>query len=327
MNRMALRIIVLIFPGFFFTPTFSQVDSAALKQFIQEFSDPNISRAELKLILSNATFQPTIIEKMSKPAEGTMTWEGYRSIFMREERIEAGVKFWNNNATTIATVSEASGVDASVIVGIIGVETFYGQRPGTYVVLDALYTLAFGYPKRSSYFKAELAEYIRISKQEELNLLTTKGSYAGAMGYCQFMPSSYTAYAVSFDEGGKRDLVNEVEDAIASVANYLSMHKWKRGELIAVLAEASEKAVLLEAQKIKPPYTLDYYVSQGYNTTAKIHSEQLVSLQAFDHKDGSKEYWFTTDNFYAITRYNHSPLYALAVYQLGEEIKKRREKL
>lgn len=304
----------------------AQIDSTALRQFIADFNDPNISRAELKLILSNATFQPSIIEKISKPAEGTMTWESYRGIFMREERIAAGVKFWDENAATIASVSESSGVDAKVIVGIIGVETFYGQRPGSYLVLDALFTLAFGYSKRSSYFKAELAEYLRISKQEELDLLTTKGSYAGAMGFCQFMPTSYTAYAVSFDEGGKRDLVNEVSDAIASVANYLKMHKWKRGEPIAIPAQASEKAEILEAQKIKPANKPEYYESRGYTATEKLNPDQLVSLLAFDHQDGSKEYWFTTDNFYAITRYNHSPLYALAVYQLGSEVEKRRGK-
>ncbi len=327
MNLLTLRITILALLGILVTPAFSQIDSVVLKQFIQDFNDPNISRAELKLILSNATFQPTIIEKISKPAEGTMTWDSYRSIFVREDRIEAGIKFWNENAATIAAVSETTGVDASVLVGIIGVETFYGQRPGTYVVLDALYTLAFGYPKRSSYFKAELAEYLRISRQEELDVLTTKGSYAGAMGYCQFMPSSYTAYAVSFDEGGKRDLVNEVEDAIASVANYLQMHRWKRGEPIATSATLTSKAVLLPEQKIKPAYQLAYYLNQGYEPEEKLDTNQMISLLSFDLKDGTKEYWFTTDNFYAITRYNHSPMYALAVFQLGEEIRKRREKL
>lgn len=324
-KRLLLPLRLFIFSLYLSLQAMAQPDSALVKKYIAEFPDfYGISRAEVAAILSKAQFQASIIEKMEKPAEGTMTWEKYRNIFMREERIQAGVDFWKNNGSTIRAVSQKSGVDESVIIGILGVETFFGQRAGSYRVLDALYTLAFGFPKRAKYFTSELTEYIVLCQKEKLDIYGIKGSYAGAMGYCQFMPSSYRAYAVSYQDGGNRDLINDVDDAIASVANYLQMHRWKRDAPVATSALTGDRTVTLPAQSIKPRYKLAYYINQGYEPATPMDEQTMTSLLTFDMEDGSKEYWITTDNFYAITRYNHSPLYALAVWQLGQEVERRK---
>ncbi|MCV9385949.1 lytic murein transglycosylase B [Reichenbachiella ulvae] len=281
--------------------------------------------ASFENIMSQAEYVPEIIEKISKPAEKTISWERYRGIFMTSERIAAGVKFWNENEVVLNQVSQESGVSIEAIVGIIGVETYFGQRMGSYRVLDALYTLGFGYPRRASFFKAELGKFLELCEQEGLDPLSIKGSYAGAMGYGQFMPSSYLAYAKSYDQDSGADLMNEVNDGIASVANYLKVHRWKEGQSIAAKANKMEGAESLSPQSSKPSKSTSYYTERGYETLAPMDDTELVSLQQMEMEDGSHEYWLTAYNFYVITRYNHSPLYALAVYQLGEAIKSARE--
>lgn len=280
---------------------------------------------DIDYIISQAEFQPVIIEKISRPAEKTMTWERYRNIFMKPERIDAGVAFWKKNEQVLNEVSAKTGVSIAAILGVIGVETYFGERMGTYRVLDALYTLAFGYPRRSSFFKSELAKYLELCEKEGLDPLTVKGSYAGAIGFGQFMPSSYLAYTKSYDNDSGADLVNQVEDGIASVANYLQVHRWVKGGQVAVATKKSETAEVLPKQSVKPSQTASYYSQQGYTPVAPISADESVSLQVMDMEDGSLEYWFTFKNFYVITRYNHSPLYALAVFQLGEAIKEARE--
>lgn len=282
--------------------------------------------ARFENIMSQAIYVPEIIEKISKPAEKTITWERYRAIFMTPERIAAGVKFWAENEEVLHQVSKESGVAIEAIIGIIGVETYFGQRMGSYRVLDALYTLGFGYPKRASFFKAELGKFLELCEKEGLDPLSIKGSYAGAMGYGQFMPSSYLAYAKSYDQDSGADLMNEVNDGIASVANYLKVHRWKEGRRIAVKVNKKEEAETLSPQSSKPSKTLAYYAEMGYVVaTTPMDQAEMVSLQQMEMEDGSHEYWFTAYNFYVITRYNHSPLYALAVFQLGEAIKTARE--
>jgi membrane-bound lytic murein transglycosylase B len=223
--------------------THAQINQNDVDEFARNYAYQNKRPlAEIETILNQATFQPSIIEKMERPAEKTMTWTRYRNIFMKEERIQAGADFWIENEAVLQSVSTQSGIPEEIILGIIGVETFFGQRKGTYSVLDALYTLAFGYPKRSSFFKSELGKFLELCHQENLDPTQIKGSYAGAMGYCQFMPSSYLAYAKNFDGEGGTDLVNNVDDAIASVANYLEVHRWKTGERIAVQAAPTDDA-------------------------------------------------------------------------------------
>lgn len=302
----------------------AQVNESKVAEFARSVAArTDYSLEELTVILNKAKYDQSIIDKISKPAEGTMTWERYRNIFMKEERILAGVKFWDEYADVIQKVSAESGVAEEAIIGIIGVETYFGRIKGGHLVLDALYTLAFGYPKRSSFFTSELENYLVLAKKESLDIYSVKGSYAGAMGYCQFMPSSYEAYAKSYEDG-TRDLMTP-EDAIASVANYLKVHRWATGEPVAMEVARMINPQEVSTKSVKPANTLRYYSDLGYMPSGNISPSTKAALIELDHEDGSKEYWFGFNNFYVITRYNHSKLYALAVHQLGQAVKQARE--
>ncbi|MBV6643820.1 MAG: lytic murein transglycosylase B [Cyclobacteriaceae bacterium] len=302
-------------------PLQAQVNEQAVKQFIADFSSKHqVDKTELTRILSTASYQESIIKKMTKPAE-KMPWHRYRRIFMTEERIQSGVAFWQDHLQTLQEVSDVTGVPAEVIVGIIGVETFYGERKGTHKILDALYTLAFAYPKRAKFFKSELEQFLLLSEEEDIEPTEALGSYAGAIGYCQFMPSSYRAYAKSFEKNGTKDLIGSPQDAIASVANYLKVHRWKTGQQIVSKAKVDPNAEPTGRQSLRPKYTLSHFQKMGYSAS-DISSDRKVTLIQLDLED-DQEYWFGLDNFYVITRYNHSALYAMAVYQLATAIKAR----
>lgn len=299
----------------------AQIDQVAVKEFAQSYATKtNVPLAEIEAILNSATYKEDIIAKISKPAEGTMTWGRYRKIFITDARIDAGVAFWEEHKASLAKVSAETGVPEHIILGIIGVETYFGKLKGSYKVLDALYTLGFGYPARSKFFKSELEAYLVLAKEEKLDIDSVKGSYAGAMGYSQFMPSSYRAYAKSFEENGTRDLINSPEDAIASVANYLKVHRWKKGEPIASKATMTRKITGLRKQSLKPKNKVIDYTKIGFKPADKLEPSLAATMIILENEDG-EEHWFGMDNFYVITRYNHSPLYAMAVYQLGEAIK------
>lgn len=303
---------------------FSQIDDTAVASFAKSFSEKNnVPIEEINAILNKATYQPDIIEKISKPAEGTMTWGRYRKIFITEERINAGVEFWKENSETLAKVSADTGVPEHIILGIIGVETYFGKIKGSYKVLDALYTLSFGYPKRAKFFTSELEAYLILATEEKLDIEATKGSYAGAMGYSQFMPSSYRAYAKSFDKDGTRDLVNSPEDAIASVANYLKVHRWEKGQPITSKATMTRKITNLNKQVLKPKNKVSDYTAIGFKPAEKLNANLPATMIILENENG-EEHWFGLNNFYVITRYNHSPLYAMAVYQLAEAIKDKK---
>lgn len=321
MIRKVVGVVVLVGVAFM---SMGQINESKVAEFARQVSErSDYSLEELTVILNNAKYDQSIVDKISKPAEGTMTWERYRNIFMKEERITAGVKFWDEYAEVIKSVSEESGVAEEAIIGIIGVETYFGRIKGSYRVLDALYTLAFGYPKRSSYFTSELEKYLIIARKENLDVNTVKGSYAGAMGYCQFMPSSYEAYAKSYDQG-TRDLMTP-EDAIASVANYLKVHRWETGNYVTTQVASLINPQEVSTNSVKPSNTLRYYSDLGYMPSGNISPSAKAALIELDHEDGSKEYWFGFNNFYVITRYNHSKLYAMAVHQLGQAVKAARE--
>ncbi|MFT5955876.1 MAG: membrane-bound lytic murein transglycosylase B [Cyclobacteriaceae bacterium] len=314
-----LLYIALLFSS---TLLFAQIDKDKEARFIDRHAAIyGTSPSELSQVLSSAQYQPDIIEKISKPAEFTMTWDRYRNIFIKEDRISAGVEFWKEYEAVLVKTSFETGVPTEIILGILGVETFFGQRKGSYKVLDALYTLSFGYPKREQFFQSELDEFLRLIKEENLNSDEVLGSYAGAIGYCQFMPSSYRAYAKSYDEGGTRDLVNSPEDAIASIANYLKVHRWKQGEPIVSAVEAQTSSKYPGKQSLKPSKSLADYESMGFKTSNSDGYERTTkgTLQKLD-----EEYWMGFQNFYVITRYNHSAYYALAVVQLAEAIKTAR---
>ena len=299
--------------------TLGQIDENKVSNFILNYSKTNgIKVEDIKLILDSAKYIPEIIESISRPAE-SISWKRYRNIFLTNERISKGLTFWNDHESTLNVVSNYSGVEIEYLVAILGVETYYGEKKGGYKVLDALYTLAFAYPKRASFFTKELAEFITLSNSQNLDLYNAEGSYAGAIGYCQFMPSSYRAYAKSFDETKGCDLVNNVDDAIMSAANYLKVHKWKNGGKVAIQAHKVNNAINLKTNYIKPKNTIQYFMEKGYKVEGQSMTD-LVSIIELDNEI-SKEYWMGFSNFYVLTRYNHSPLYAMAVHQLAQEIR------
>ena len=281
----------------------------------------NFKREELLEVLGQAERRDDIIELMSKPAEKRLAWYEYRKIFLTSSRIDGGVAFWKENADILAKAEEAFGVDPQVVVAIIGVETRYGSNTGRHRVLDALATLAFDYPPRSQFFTSELEQFLILAREEDIDLFSATGSYAGAMGYGQFIPSSYRNFAVDFDTNGKRDLWNSPMDIIGSVANYFHAHGWEDRAPVAVRAEVSgdDYQALLELG-YKPNTALHVMRHDGVTPVTEMPDDLEAALLAFDQQDGP-EYWLGFNNFYVITRYNHSPLYAMAVYQLSEEIR------
>ncbi|MEO6696999.1 MAG: lytic murein transglycosylase B [Gammaproteobacteria bacterium] len=294
-----------------------------LRGFMDEMvSKHNFQRTELAALFSQAALRPDIIEAISRPAEAK-PWHEYRNIFVTEDRIQAGVEFWNSHAADLARAEKSYGVPPEIIVAIIGVETRYGKNTGSYRVLDALSTLAFDYPPRSDFFRGELEQFLLLTREEKIPPLSLTGSYAGAMGLPQFIPSSFRSYAVDFDGDGKRDLWNNTSDAIGSVAHYFSEHGWQMGKAVASPAEVSGEHYLDVLENgLKPVLSIAQLREQGVRVSAPLPADALGSLLQFENESGM-EYWVGLQNFYVITRYNHSALYAMAVYQLSQEIRKK----
>lgn len=279
-------------------------------------------RGPLERLLAGATFQQSIIDAITRPAE-KMPWYRYRPIFMTEQRIAGGVEFWHAHAELLARAEREHGVPASVITAIIGVETRYGAVTGRYRAVDALTTLAVAGLPRSAFFGGELRHLLLLGREERLDLNTLSGSYAGALGLPQFIPSSYRAYAVDFDADGRRDLLGSPADAIGSVANYLARHGWQRGEPISAAASVAPGGTSLAQGDLKPTLTLAELGQRGVGVppgAAPALKAKLIRLEA----EQGDEYHLGFQNFYAITRYNHSPLYAMAVTQLAAAIGERR---
>jgi membrane-bound lytic murein transglycosylase B len=276
--------------------------------------------AWIDAVLADAAIQPRIVELMTKPAEAVMPWHAYRDHFLTAERIDAGVAFWSEHREVVARTAKATGVAPHVIVGIIGCETFFGRITGKFRVVDALSTLAFDYPPRASYFRAELEQFLLLAREEGFDTKALLGSYAGAMGNGQFMPRSYREWAVDGDGDGKRDLWGSWPDVVASVANYLVDHGWRAGE--PVVAAASlwfPKVDGLVAGKLRPDTTVKALRDRGlaFETTQGAKSPALfIKVDG----DGGPELRAGFHNFGVITRYNYSVLYALAVNDLGLRI-------
>jgi membrane-bound lytic murein transglycosylase B len=277
-------------------------------------------RADLERLLGGAQFQQSIVDAITRPAE-KMPWHRYRPIFMTQQRIDGGVAFWRQHADTLARAERDHGVPASIITAIIGVETRYGAVTGRYRALDALTTLTVAGLPRSAFFGRELRELMLLGREERLDLAGLHGSYAGALGLPQFIPSSYRAYAVDFDQDGRRDLLGSPADAIGSVANYLRRHGWQPGRPISATATVTPAAAGLADDGLLPRLTLSELRQQG--VAAAIDSSVPAALKAalirLDGEQGN-EYHLGFQNFYAITRYNHSALYAMAVTQLAAAI-------
>ena len=302
-----------------------------LRAFIDEMVQRHsFDRTELTDLFTQVEIKPAIIEAIRSPAE-KKPWRDYRPIFVNSSRISAGVEFWNTHAQILARAERVYGVAPEIIVAIIGVETRYGKNTGSYRVLDALTTLAFDYPERSTFFRTELEHYLLLAREEHLDPVLPKGSYAGAMGVPQFISSSYRRYAVDFDNDGRRDLWGDIDDVIGSVANYLSVFGWQPGAPVVSRARVSgEKYNLLLDAGLKPELSLDQLQHYGVSLddanlpSAPKASSARGALITLEGDDGT-QYWVGMQNFYSITRYNISALYAMAVYQLSQEIKAQRQ--
>jgi membrane-bound lytic murein transglycosylase B len=291
------------------------------KKFVAEMiSKHGFTKAELNTWLESAEKKQSILDAIARPAEKSKTWKDYRPIFIVPLRIENGVKFWQENQAELDRAEQVYGVPAAIIVAIIGVETNYGRNMGGHRVLDALATLAFDYPPRAPFFRAELEHFLLLTREQKHNPLEFKGSYAGAMGFGQFMPSSYRKWAVDFTGDGFTDIWKNQADAIGSVANYFKAHGWKSGEPVTVAAHAADNLNAPALNSIVPPsLSVDEWRKQGLNPTAWLPPATPVIAVQFEGANGA-EYWFGLQNFYTITRYNRSPMYAMAVYQLSQEL-------
>ena len=323
--KQVVRAAVLMLPA---AASFAQVevDEAQVAEARRTFIDNVVAehgfeRAEVTELLEGATISERVLELISRPAERVVPWYEYRDIFLNESRIEAGVEFWKDNAVALAAMAENHGVDPHIIVATIGIETLFGQRMGAIPVLDALSTLAFAYPPRSAFFSGELESLLLLSREEGADVLEASGSYAGAMGAGQFIPSSYRAYAVDGNGDGRRDLWNDWDDILASVANYYGVHGWQAAEPIAV--EATRPADWSGPEPgggLDLDATVGSLQALGYEFEVDLPDDAPARVFAMEHDADSLEYWVGFRNFYVITRYNRSSKYALAAHQLGQAI-------
>ena len=300
------------------------IKRAEVKEFIAHMSDTyGFKKRALRKLLKSADSQPAILDAMSKPAEKAKLWYEYRPIFLNERRIREGTEFWIAHRQALDQASIKSGVAPEYLAAILGVETYYGRLTGTYRVLDALVTLSFDYPPREKFFRDELEQFLLLARDSHFDPKTLKGSYAGAMGAPQFMPSNYRRYAVDADANGRIDLWNDWPDVCASVGNYLKEHGWNAGE--PVLEEATvpaEKAGDLDGRKLALSETIGSLEAKGVSFDAPLPPEAPAILIAVDEADGV--HWRVGyNNFFVITRYNHSALYAMAVFELATAVKQR----
>lgn len=273
----------------------------------------------LRTLLKGAEYKQSIIDAITRPAEGK-PWHEYRQIFLTGRRIGEGRDFWRKHPDLIQQIASKYAIPPEVILAIVGVETSYGRITGNYRVLDALATLGFYYERRGAFFRGELGELLRLAKEENIALNEVTGSYAGAMGLGQFIPSSYRAYAVDFDADGQRDLWGSLDDALGSVANYLHVHKWEPGAAIAVPAMVTGDVSSFLDGNLKPTHSIAELRAAGVTTEQPLADDLKASLIKLDGVDGV-EYWLGLQNFYVITRYNRSPLYAMAVTQLSQALR------
>ncbi len=296
-------------------------EGAKVAEFIEEMTrDYGFASEQLGELFKHAERKQAILDAISRPAERTKPWKEYRPIFITDSRIAQGVDFWRQHEEALSRAEAEYGVPAEVIVSIIGVETFYGRNTGSYRVIDALSTLGFDYPPRQPFFRQQLKEFLLLVREEQVDPLALKGSYAGAMGLPQFMPSSFRAYAVDFDGDGRIDIWNNPVDAIGSVASYFKQHGWKAGEPVVARAQVSgdrfEEGLTEGLESVKNAGEL---AALGWRTESAVPPETPITAFRLEGADGD-EYWVGWPNFYVITRYNRSVMYAMAVHQLSERL-------
>ena len=306
------------------------VHPAAMKVVDELVQEEGFDREQLLQVFAQAERQDSALKAMTRPAEKTKAWYEYREIFLNEKREKQGLAFIAEHRETLARAERELGVPAEIIVAILGVETYYGRIAGNYRVIDALSSMAFDYPeqlsnyeKRSAFFTSELKNYLILTRDQGMDPLALKGSYAGAMGYGQFMPSSYRSYAIDFDGDEKIDIWNNPVDAIGSVANYFKRHGWRTGEGVVFAADAApdvaDELFVKTRSDLKPVRTVAQFAEAGVVARQELAPEAMATAMKFELKDGY-EYWLGLHNFYVITRYNHSAMYAMSVYQLSQRL-------
>ncbi|MCB1689694.1 MAG: lytic murein transglycosylase B [Halioglobus sp.] len=291
--------------------------------------EEGFDREELLRLFARAERKDSILAAISRPAEKSKPWYEYREIFLNNTREDQGVEFFAKHRVTLERAEREFGVPAEIIVAIIGVETYYGRVAGSYRVLDALSTLAFDYPPRSPFFTAELKNFLILTRDQGMDPTELIGSYAGAMGYGQFMPSSYRNYAIDFDNDEIVDIWTNPVDAIGSVANYFKEHGWREGEVVvspATAAAGTPDSVFVQRRDdLEPVRTVAQFAADGVVATMQLDPNALATAMKFELKNGY-EYWLGLHNFYVITRYNHSAMYAMSVYQLSQRLAERIER-
>jgi membrane-bound lytic murein transglycosylase B len=299
------------------------IQRAEVKTFIARMAETHGFDAEkLRSWLAAAQSQQSIIDAMDKPAEKAKLWYEYRATFLTEKRIREGVEFWTAHRAELDRAGAVAGVAPEYLIGILGVETYYGRLTGRYRVLDALSTLAFDYPARAKYFQNELEQFFLLSREAAVDPLTATGSYAGAMGAPQFMPSTYRRYAVDADKDGHIDLWSNWPDVFASIANYLTQFGWISGEPVLTAAAADPSKAAAVGRKLALSDTVGSLNAQGFTFATTLPARSPALPIAVDEADGV--HWRVGyNNFYVITRYNHSALYAMAVYELAAAVKTR----
>jgi membrane-bound lytic murein transglycosylase B len=298
-----------------------------VRAYIAELvAEHGFAAEELNELFAQAERKQSILDAIARPAERTLKWHEYRDIFIEEPRISQGLEFWDTHAAVLEEAETHFGVPPEYVVAILGVETRYGRITGGYRVLDALVTLGFDYPPRADFFRRELTEFLLLAREEGYNPLKLTGSYAGAMGYGQFIPSSFRNYAVDFDGDGLRDIWSNPRDAVGSIANYFSRHGWHAGEDVVLQVHVDgERAAGIANESLDLTHTVADLQRLGVGLDG-LPAEQPVALFRMEGQEGD-EYWVGLNNFHVITRYNRSRLYALAVHQLGQSIKSRRQAL
>ncbi len=308
-----LYLLLMAFPAF-------AAKLPGIPEFIDEMVEKHqFKREELVRLFDLANEKPVIIEAISRPI-AAKPWPEYRASFVNRYRIEQGLLFWKKYRKTLARAERTYGVPQEIIVALIGVETLYGRQTGNFRTIDALTTLAFDYPRRADFFRDELENYLLLAREQQLDLLDVKGSYAGALGIPQFMPSSYRKYAVDFNGNRKKNLMGEVPDAIGSVGNYLKNYGWIRGGRIALRANVTDAKSLDDAA-----HDLDEWVKVGVTPMTAVKSDESSRLLSYTVQDG-KEFWLAFNNFDVIMRYNNSDYYAMSVFQLAKALKSARQR-
>jgi membrane-bound lytic murein transglycosylase B len=295
-----------------------------VRAFIEDMVQKHGFRAEeLQSVFERARRQSSVLRAMQAPAESAVrSWQTYRAQFVNPRRVQDGVRFFQANAASLERASAQYGVPAEIIVAIIGVETVYGRNTGNFRVIDALATLAFDFPPRSDYFRNELELYLLNARDENIDVMSVRGSYAGAVGIPQFMPDAYRRYAVDFDGDGHRDLRGSTADAIGSVGNFLMQHGWRPGEPVAARANVEgDELRPLVAAGVKPGFRLEDLRALGVATPTDAPPETLCSLIELQTAGLPSDWWVGFENFFVLTRYNRSSFYAVSVLELSRAIR------